>query len=240
MEALPLTVTNLTRRFGEQTAVDTLSFSVHAGEVLGIIGPNGAGKTTTIKTVLGLLHPDAGSIHLFGGNPTDTRVRERIGYMPEHPNFGANLTGRELLEFVGALFGLSKADQVARATELLTLVGLPDDAASKKVSGYSKGMLQRIGLAQALVNKPELLFLDEPMDGLDPIGRIAMKELLLKIKAEGTSVVFNSHVLSDVAAVSDRVLVLHRGKTLAYDTVAKLVPKNETLETVFLKLIERA
>lgn len=240
MEALPLTVTDLTRRFGEQTAVDSLSFSVHAGEVLGIIGPNGAGKTTTIKTVLGLLHPDTGTISLFGGNPTSTKVRARIGYMPEHPNFGANLTGRELLEFVGALFGLSKQDRAARAQELLTLVGLPEDAAGKKVSGYSKGMLQRIGLAQALVNKPDLLFLDEPMDGLDPIGRIAMKELLLTIKASGTSVVFNSHVLSDVAAISDRVLVLHKGKTLAYDTVTKLVPKGESLETVFLKLIQRA
>jgi ABC-2 type transport system ATP-binding protein len=233
---LPLSVSKIRKSFGDFTAVQDVSFTVKAGEVLGIVGPNGAGKSTTIKMILGLLEPDKGTVKLFGSTADDLSVRKRIGYMPETPAFYSKLTGRELMTYVGELFQLPKATIKERTEELLNLVGLKD-AANRQVGGYSKGMTQRICLAQALMNEPELIFLDEPMDGLDPIGRIRMREILLAVKKRGAAIVFNSHVLSDVELMSDKVAIMDQGKLKAFDTVGKLIPKGKTLEDVFVKLI---
>lgn len=230
---LPLSVSHLQKDFGSFRAVRDVSFEVKAGEVVGIVGPNGAGKSTTIKMVLGLLVPDKGSVSLFGSTIDDLAVRRRLGYMPETPSFYAKLTGRELLHYVGELFAMSKADIAARTTELLELVGLAD-AADRQVGGYSKGMTQRICLAQAIMNKPDLIFLDEPMDGLDPIGRIQMRNIFMAIKKQGAAIVFNSHILSDVELMSDRVAIMDQGQLKALGSVAKLIPKGKTLEDVFV------
>jgi ABC-2 type transport system ATP-binding protein len=207
------------------------------GEVLGIVGPNGAGKTTTVKMVLGLLIPDKGRITLFGKGIDATGTRNRIGYMPETPSFYAHLTGRELLSFVGELFGLSRTEIKKRTDELLEQVGL-SEAGNRQLGTYSKGMLQRICLAQALINHPQLLFLDEPLDGLDPIGRIRMKEVLLEVRKSGTAIVLNSHILSDVEVMSDRIAIMDRGKMLRVEPVTKLIPKGKTLEQVFIEIIQ--
>ncbi len=234
---LPLSVKNIRKSFDDFTAVKDVSFTVKPGEVLGIVGPNGAGKSTTIKMVLGLLAPDSGTISLFDSTADDPAVRRRIGYMPETPAFYAKLTGFELMTYVGELFQLPKSLIKSRSEELLKLVGLTD-AAKRQVGGYSKGMTQRICLAQALMNEPELIFLDEPMDGLDPIGRIRMREILLAVKKRGAAIVFNSHVLSDVEIMSDRVAIMDKGVLKACDTVKKLIPKGKTLEDVFVSMVE--
>ena len=232
----PLAVTTIRKQFGKAVAVHDLSFEVAEGEVLGIIGPNGAGKTTTIKMILGLLEPDEGMIRLFGKSIADADVRRKIGYMPETPTFYNNLTGRELMTYVGQLFGLSAVHTKTRSLELLQRLGLTD-AANRQLKTYSKGMLQRLCLAQALINRPQLLFLDEPLDGLDPVGRIEMKEILLEIKKDGTAIVFNSHILSDVEQISDRIAIINKGHLLQLDTVKKLVPKGRSLEEVFIEAI---
>lgn len=232
----PLIVTDIRKNFEKVQAVRGLSFTVKAGEVLGIVGPNGAGKTTTIKMILGLLEADKGTISLFGSTSEDLSVRKRIGYMPENPSFYKHLTGRELLLFAASLFEIPKAAAKSRAQELIKMVGL-SKAADRSLDGYSKGMLQRICLAQALINEPELLFLDEPLDGLDPLGRIQMREILLDIKEKGTAIVFNSHILSDVAAVSTHIAIMDKGEIVKHDTVKKLVPAGKTLEDVFMDTV---
>lgn len=231
--SLPLSVSNVRKSFDGHVAVTGVSFQVKPGEVLGIVGPNGAGKSTTIKMVLGLLEPDGGTISLFGSTAGDLAVRQRIGYMPESPSFYPRLSGRELLTYVGELFQLPRPVIRERTEALLKLVGLTE-AAERHVGGYSKGMTQRMCLAQALMNEPELLFLDEPMDGLDPIGRIKMREILLAVKKRGAAIVFNSHILSDVELLSDRVAIMDQGKLQALGTVKQLIPKGKTLEDVFV------
>lgn len=233
-----LTIEAVSKSFEKVDAVRGISLKVARGEVVGIVGPNGAGKTTTIKMILGLLAPDKGSIKLFGHDITENDVRSRIGYMPENPSFYAHLTGRELIVFAGELFGIKKEALTKRATELLKLVGL-EKAGDRQLETYSKGMLQRICLAQALVNDPEILFLDEPLDGLDPIGRIEMKEILLDIKKRGAAIFLNSHILSDVAAVSDTIAIMYQGKIVKHGAVNKLVPSGKTLEEVFLDTIAK-
>ena len=233
----PLVVTHLGKEFDGFTAVKDLSFSVARAEVLGIVGPNGAGKSTTVKMILGLLEPTKGSVTLFGDPITKPEVRRRIGYMPETPSFYAYLTGRELLDLAGGLFGYDKKKIMARTEELLGKVGLTE-AADRPLHSYSKGMLQRVCLGQALFNEPELLFLDEPLDGLDPIGRIRMREILTEVKANGTAIVLNSHILSDVQEMSDRIAIMDRGSILKLEPVSALVPKGKDLEDVFIETIE--
>lgn len=233
----PLQITDLRKSFDGTVAVHGISFSVDEGEVLGIVGPNGAGKTTTVKMIVDLLTPDSGTISLFGKTMRNLDVRHLIGYMPETPSFYHHLTGRELLELVGDLFGLEKTVLATKITTLLEKVGLTD-AANRPLGTYSKGMLQRICLAQALVNDPKLLFLDEPLDGLDPLGRVRMKEVLLDIKASGTAIVLNSHILSDVEVMSDRIAIMDRGRILKLAPVKQLIPSGKTLEQVFIETIE--
>jgi len=188
-----------------------VSLSVEQGEVYGFLGPNGAGKTTSIKCLLGLLYPDAGTVELFDQEGPTLAARRRIGYLPERPYFYPHLRGRELLEYFGRLFGMRGPSLRAKCNGLLDLVGLPDDG-EKLIGQYSKGMLQRLGVAQALINDPDLVILDEPMSGLDPIGRRGVKDLIMSVRARGATVFFSSHILSDAEALCDRVCLLVDGR----------------------------
>jgi len=214
-------------------ALDRLTLGVHRGEIFGFLGPNGAGKTTTLKLLMRLIFPTEGSARILG-NPIDVvSTRSRIGYLPENPYFYDYLSGRELLEYTGALFGLSSKEAASRSTELLEIVGLDSDRANRQLRKYSKGMLQRIGIAQALVNDPEIVFMDEPMSGLDPIGRREVRDLLLSLREQGKTVFFSSHILSDVEALCDRAAILSRGKLVKCGTVTELTGiEDSTLEVV--------
>ncbi len=191
-------------------ALDDLSLQVGMGESFGFLGPNGAGKTTTLKILMRLIYPTAGTARILGAPLDDMQMRARIGYLPEQPYFYDYLTARELLTYCAKLFGLSKADTLKRTDELLKRVGL-FEAADKQLRKYSKGMLQRAGLAQALINDPDVLFLDEPMSGLDPLGRREVRDLIASLRDQGKTVFFSSHVLSDVEALCDRVAIMNKG-----------------------------
>ncbi len=207
-----------------------LNLEVLSGEIFGYLGPNGAGKSTTIKLLLGLVQPAAGSARILGAPVTDVRVRRRVGYLPENPSLYEYLTGRELLEYMGRLLGLSRADRRAQQQALLSEVGL-SGAADRQIRKYSKGMIQRLGIAQALLGNPELLILDEPMSGLDPIGRKAMRDLILRQKALGRTVFFSSHILSDIEMICDRVGILVEGKLVKSGTITDLLgEKVESIE----------
>jgi ABC-2 type transport system ATP-binding protein len=203
----------LRKQFGEKVAVEDLSLTVPRGEVFGFLGPNGAGKTTSLKMLLGLVEATAGSATVLGAPLGDRATRARMGFLPEHFRFQDWLTGRELLRFHGRLYGLGGAALEARADELLTRVDLLD-AAHRAVRTYSKGMMQRIGLAQALLAKPELVFLDEPTSGLDPLGRLLVRDIIHELKAEGTTVFLNSHLLGEVEATCDRVVFVKAGRAV--------------------------
>jgi ABC-2 type transport system ATP-binding protein len=203
-------------------ALDSLTLSVNAGEIFGFLGPNGAGKTTTLKLLTRLIYPTSGTARILGQPIDDVATRSRVGYLPENPYFYDYLSGRELLEYTAALFGVPKREASTRADELLHLVGLEPDQADRQLRKYSKGMLQRIGIAQALINDPEIVFMDEPMSGLDPIGRREIRDLLLTLRAKNKTVFFSSHILSDVEALCDRAAILSRGKLLRSGTVQEL------------------
>lgn len=189
-----------------------ISFQVEAGEVFGFLGPNGAGKTTTIKAMLGLIRADAGTIRVLGEPPHSMGWRRGVGYMPEHPTFYDYLSGREVVTWFGMLSGLNQVDAGARAERLLQRVGL-GHALDRRLRGYSKGMLQRTGLASALVSDPKLLILDEPMTGLDPIGRKEIRELILSLKDEGRTIFYSTHILPDIEMTCDRVTIIDKGVT---------------------------
>ena len=211
----------LTQKIRSLTAVD---LDVYQGETFGLLGQNGAGKTTLLKTLLGIVRPTQGKATLLGKPLGDRNVKKRIGYLPENPYFYDYLTGWEILKFTGGLFEIPHSVQKARIPELLELVGLSTkDAKKKQLRRYSKGMLQRIGLAQALINDPELVFLDEPMSGLDPLGRYQMRETILSLKRQGKTIFFNSHILSDVEKVCDRVAILDKGELICEGSMDKLL-----------------
>ena len=188
-----------------------LSFQVPAGEIFGFVGPNGAGKTTTLKVLMGLVRPTAGSASILGCNVRTTESRRHVGFLPENPYFHDVLSGRELLHFHAKLAGVSRAARAKRVDLLLDWVGLRA-AADTRLRTYSKGMQQRVGIAQALVHDPQVIFLDEPMSGLDPIGRKEIRDLILRLRSEGKTVFMNTHILSDVELLCDRVAILVGGK----------------------------
>jgi ABC-2 type transport system ATP-binding protein len=193
-------------------AVRGVSFEVHRNEIFGFLGPNGAGKTTTIKMLMGLIFPTGGAAYLFGQRVPSIEAKRRLGFLPENPYFYDYLTGEELLDLMGRLFGLDGRERRRRAHALLERVGLARaDAMSMPLRKYSKGMLQRLGVAQALVNDPELVVLDEPMSGLDPIGRKEIRDLIVELKREGKTVLFSTHILTDVELVCDRVAIVVGG-----------------------------
>ena len=217
-------------------ALQGLNLQVAEGEVFGFIGPNGAGKTTTMHVLLGFIAANSGRAEIFGEDVRHSIARRRIGYMPENPQMYRFLTGRELLVMAGRLFGLGGRTLAEKADNLIRLVGL-DHAAGRRIAGYSRGMMQRIALAQALVNDPDLVILDEPTAGFDPIGRIEIRKIIAGLRAAGKTVFFSSHELSEVEKACDRVGIIARGRLVATGAIPQLVGPGETLEQYFLRVL---
>jgi len=199
-----------------------ISFAVKEGEIFGYLGPNGAGKTTTIKCLLGLIHPDAGEISILGQPHFSYHARERLGFLPENPYFYDYLTGSEFLAFYADLFGLGRVEKAARIAGLLKLVGM-ERAAGLQLRKYSRGMLQRIGLAQALINDPRLVILDEPLGGMDPLGRKEIRDIIVRFRQEGKTVLFTSHILQDIEMICDHVAIIVGGRVVRQGALQDLV-----------------
>jgi ABC-2 type transport system ATP-binding protein len=210
-------------------ALDKVMFTVEQGEVFGLLGPNGAGKTTFLKVLLGITQITSGDVTIAGYAPSDPQSRQKVGYLPENHRFPGHLTGLGLLEFTGRLYGMKRSDIEQRADALLELMAM-DNWANLKIRKYSKGMLQRIGLAQALICDPDILLLDEPTDGVDPVGKVEIRKVLEKIRQEGKTIVLNSHLLSEVEAVADRVAILSKGKLIRISTVDELTSRQSQYE----------
>lgn len=203
-------------------AVKDLTFEVGAGELFGFLGPNGAGKTTTIKMLMGLLYPTSGQAWILGKSAGDVATQARVGYLPESPYFYDHLRGQEFLDFYGRLFEIPAPKRKKKIAALLELVGIAG-AADLPLRKYSKGMLQRIGLAQALINDPELIVLDEPMTGLDPVGRREIRDIILRLKQEGKTVFFSTHILPDVEMICDRIAILNQGRLVNIGALGNLM-----------------
>ena len=234
-----LSVENVSRRFGEVEAVSGLTLSLGKGEVMGFLGTNGAGKTTTIKMLLGLIRPTAGAVRVMGGDPSDPQARARIGYMPEIAYYYPYLNARELLDFYGGICGLDKKTIRSRADVLLEKVGLAD-AAKRPLKTDAKGMLQRAGIAQALLNEPDPLALDEPSTGLDPLARIHFRELMKELRAAGKSIFFSSHELGETELLCDKVAIMKKGHCFYQGPVKQLTGEGEkNLERLFLDVLEK-
>jgi ABC-2 type transport system ATP-binding protein len=214
----------LRKRYGRQTAVEDVSFTVARGEVLGLLGPNGAGKTSVIKMLLGLVRPDAGEVLLLGRRSSDPRSRSAVGYLPELFRYQPWLTATEVLDLHVQLARVEVP--VTERRECLALVGLADRAGDR-VGGFSKGMQQRLGLAVALVARPELVVLDEPTSALDPLGRVDVRDIVLSLKSRGVAVLLNSHLIGEVERVCDRVVILDKGRVAASGTLAELLGQRE-------------
>lgn len=232
-----VSVQNLTKVFkgtlvkGAFRAVHDLSLSVKAGEVYGLIGPNGSGKSTTMKVILGLLKPTTGSTSIFGVPSTEVSSRHSVGFLPENPYFYKHLTGRETLHFYGSLCGMRGDRLKERAEEMLTLTGL-EDAATRRVGGYSKGMLQRLGLAQALIHEPKLLVLDEPTAGVDPAGSRKIRDLIIEFRSRGITVLVTSHLLEQMQEVCDRVGIMAHGRMVREGRLEDLIAVENQTEMV--------
>ncbi len=233
-----LSVKNLNKTFRQhfwsrrRKVLDDVSFEVRRGEIFGFLGPNGAGKSTTIKIVLGIIHADSGEARLLGEPVGSREAKRRIGFLPENPYFYDYLTATQFLQFHGELSGLSGAFLNRRIAEVLALVGMRGTE-EMKLRSFSKGMLQRIGLAQAILHDPDLVILDEPMTGLDPLGRKEVRDLMLSLKAAGKTVFFSTHILADVEAICDRVAIMNLGKLLSCGSLRELVP----LDTQYAELL---
>lgn len=214
---------DLTKRYGSLTAVNKLNLKVKTNTIHGFLGPNGAGKTTTIKLLVGLLKPDEGTISIFGQEVVGDRpdVRLRMGYMPELPKFPKHLTGYELLDIYGKMYGLNVQERREQVPRLLEMVGLKDRG-NDRIGKYSKGMQQRIGIAQALINNPELVIMDEPSLGLDPVGMVEVREIMKAIVKRGMTVFISSHLLHEVQQVCSHITIINRGITIASDTLENL------------------
>ena len=210
-----------------------ISFCVRDGEIFGFVGPNGAGKTTTLKILMGLIRPTAGRAEILGHDVRETAFRREVGFLPENPYFYEYLTGREILDFYARLSGVAHAGRAARVASLLEQVGLAH-AADARLRTYSKGMLQRVGIAQALVHEPSVVFLDEPMSGLDPIGRKEIRDLILRLRGEGKTIFMNTHILSDVELVCDRVAIIARGRIVHEGAMDEFLGSGERQSDVVL------
>ncbi|MDD2745545.1 MAG: ABC transporter ATP-binding protein [Candidatus Gracilibacteria bacterium] len=230
-----LSLNNVYKTLSGKEILHGVSLEVLTGEIFGFLGPNGAGKTTTMKCILGLLEPEAGELQILGSPELTREIRHHIGFMPENTYLYKYLTGREFLRFNGKFFDIPKEELEDRIDTLIQKVGL-EHAQDKLLAQYSKGMLQRIGLAQAIINRPKIVFLDEPMSGLDPVGRKMVKDLMLELKAEGTTIFFNTHILSDVESICDHFAIIHFGKIVANQKVSDLTG---TLEDYFMEVISK-
>jgi len=237
IENLCVQYRNRSLRSPAKRAVNGLNLSVRSGEVFGFLGPNGAGKTTTMNVLLGFTQASSGDAYLFGTTVREPIARQRIGYLPELTYYYKFLTAEELLRFYARIFKIPRAEADGRIDRVLKLVEL-EHARSRQIKTYSKGMQQRVGLAQALINNPDLLILDEPTSGLDPIGRMKVREIIQRLKSEGKTVFFSSHELGEVETVCDRVAILHQGELKAEGQVKELVAQHQcNLEQVFLRVI---
>jgi len=227
------------REFRQKTkvALTGLDLEVNAGEVFGLLGPNGAGKTTTMNVLLGFVPPTSGAAYLFGIDVRQPIARQRIGYLPELTYYYKFLTAEELLRFYAKIFGIERGEADKRIDNLLKLVEL-EHARKRPIKSYSKGMQQRVGLAQALINNPDLLILDEPTSGLDPLGRMKVREIIERLKSEGKTVFFASHELGEVETVCDRVAIIHQGELKIVGRVTDIVEKHHgNLEKSFLDIV---
>ena len=232
-------INDVSRSFGPVKAVENLTLSLGKGEVTGFLGTNGAGKTTTIKMLIGLIRPTSGTVRLFGGDPSDAKTRLRIGYMPEIAYYYPYLNVRELLSFYGGVCGMDKKTVKSRTDELLEEVELAD-VAKRPLKEYSKGMLQRAGIAQALLNDPDLLILDEPFTGLDPLARIHFRELLKRLRGKGKSIFFSSHELGETELLCDNVAIMKKGRCIYHGPVSRLAGDGGgNLERLFLDVLEK-
>jgi ABC-2 type transport system ATP-binding protein len=230
-------VTGLRRR--KVQAVRNVSFSVDEGEIFGVVGPNGAGKTTTIKMLTGLVRPDSGHATIFGRSAREIQGRSQLGYLPEGPYFYEHLRVDELLRFYGNLFNIPRKTLDRRIEELIERVGL-SHAIDRPIKKFSKGMRQRAGLAQALINDPRLVILDEPQSGLDPMGRKEVRDLIFDLKKQGKTVLFSSHILPDVEAVCDRIAVIHLGETREVGSLESLVSRKVSAVEIHVGELERS
>src|SRR6266567_772596 len=217
---------NLTKSYGSRIAVNHLNLTVEAKQIHGFLGPNGAGKTTTIKMLVGLLRPESGSIKILGEDAAGDRpgIRRRFGYMPELPKFPKHLTGIELLDIYGRMYGMNKEERQQRIPELLKMVGL-EGRGKDRIGHYSKGMQQRVGIAQALLNNPELVILDEPSIGLDPVGMVEVRDMVKGIVKGGQTVFFSSHLLAEVQQICDHVSIINNGNMLFTGTLDEVASK---------------
>lgn len=220
------------------TALDSLNLKVPKGKVFGFLGPNGAGKTTTMHVLLGFIEATSGDASIFGTDVRQSIARQNIGYLPEHPDTYRFLSGKELLTMTGRLFHIVGARLSARIAEILNLVGMTD-AADRKIATYSRGMMQRICLAQALINDPDLVILDEPTGGLDPIGRMEIRKIITDLRDREKTVFFSSHELSEVELVCDHLAILSRGRLVAHGPASEIVPPGENLEKYFMKVMSK-
>jgi ABC-2 type transport system ATP-binding protein len=238
----PVDIQDLTVTFASRsamvTALQEVSLTVPSGQVFGFLGPNGAGKTTTMHVLLGFVEATSGTARIFGEDVRRSVARQRIGFLPEHPDTYSFLTGRELLGFAGRLFGMPRNLIRERTEQLLGQVDMVA-AADRRIGTYSRGMMQRICLAQALVNDPDLVILDEPTGGLDPLGRLSIREIIADLKARGKTVFFSSHELSEVERVCDTVAILAGGRVVAQGSVDELVQPGQSLERYFLDEIRK-
>jgi ABC-2 type transport system ATP-binding protein len=236
-EKLRVEFTSHEFRQATKVALGSLDLEVNTGEVFGFLGPNGAGKTTAINVLLGFVPPTRGAAYLFGIDVRQPIARQRIGYLPEMTYYYKFLTAEELLRFYAKIFGLSRTEADRRIDQLLKLVEL-EPARKRPIKSYSKGMQQRVGLAQALINNPDLLILDEPTSGLDPLGRMKVREIIQRLKNEGKTVFFSSHELGEVETVCDRVAIINQGELKVTGRVSDLVAQHQGgLEKAFLDII---
>lgn len=217
-------------------AVDGVTFDLQAGQAFGLLGPNGAGKTSVVKMIAGLLRPDGGTITLFGSEPGNPQARTQMGFAPEDPDFPKFLRAGEVLDYFASLLGLDDDERKRRIPETLEFAGLESER--RQIRQYSKGMKQRLGIAQAILGRPKLLILDEPTADLDPLGRRDVRALIERLKDSGVAVLLNSHLLSEVELVCDTVAIMAKGRVLKEGPIHEVVPEGRTLEDVFVELVQ--